>query len=301
MKILLTGASGQLGQELYRSLGGLGTVTQVDRALGPGSAVLTDLSDLNAVAALLENVQPDVVVNAAAYTAVDQAEEAGRAPFCLNALLPERLARWCALNDSLLLHYSTDYVFDGQSSRPYREQDPTGPLNAYGESKLAGEWAVAASGCRHLVLRTSWLYSAHGNNFVLTMLNLARQRQELSIVQDQSGCPTWARNLANVSARLLARVHDSGTAQSFRTTLHYCDADATTWYDFASMILKQAVALGLLPAVPRLKPIASAEFQQRARRPAYSVLDTMAIQSTFGIEPCRLTASLRACMEEISP
>ncbi len=149
---------------------------------------------------LLNRMQPDLIVNAAAYTAVDRAETESEAAFRINAELPGCLARWYARNDRLLLHYSTDYVFSGEAREPYREDAPTGPLNVYGESKLAGEWAITASGCRHLVLRTSWVYSGHGNNFVLTMLRLARERPTLSIVADQIGCPTWARNLARVSA-----------------------------------------------------------------------------------------------------
>lgn len=298
MMILLAGASGQLGQELYPRLSELGRVTPVDRAPGLPATVEKDLADPEAVDAVLREIQPDVVVNAAAYTAVDQAEGADRAAFRLNAGLPDGLARWCVRHDRFLLHYSTDYVFDGRSRRPYTEGDRTAPLNVYGESKLAGEWAIGASGCRHLILRTSWVYSTHGNNFVLTMLGLARQRSELSVVMDQTGCPTWARNLADVSARLLRQALQP-ESRSPQGVLHYCDADATTWYDFADLIFRHAVQLGLLPAAPRLTPVATADFPQRARRPAYSVLDTQAIRDGFGITPPRLGDSLRACLKEL--
>lgn len=300
MRILLTGSSGQLGRELLPLLTGLGEVTPVDRAPGWPTTLEMDLADLEAVERLLDYLQPDLLVNAAAYTAVDRAESPDRAPFRLNACLPDGLARWCARHDRLLLHYSTDYVFDGHSGQPYREGDRTQPLNAYGESKLAGEWAIGASGCRHVILRTSWVYSTHGNNFVLTMLNLARQRPELTIVKDQTGCPTWARNLAEVSARLMRLALDPGASPRPHGILHYCDADATTWYDFARLIFEQAVAIGLLEALPRLKAIDTAEYQQRARRPLYSVLDTAVIRSEFGIQPPRLAESLRDCLEELS-
>lgn len=300
MKLLLTGASGQLGRELAASLAGLGIVVGVDREAQHPETRQIDLSDFEAVTALLDEVQPEAVVNAAAFTAVDEAENAGPVPFRINALLPDCLALWCARHDRLLLHYSTDYVFDGRARRPYREDDAVGPLNAYGASKLAGEWAIQASGCCHVVLRTSWLYSARGSNFVLTMLDLARRRQELNVVCDQFGCPTWARNLAQVSALVLNSALQSGSEACSRHILHYSDADATTWYDFARMIFEQAVALGLLPAMPRLTAIASAELPQRARRPAYSVLDTTAVRSAFGIEPSPLAESLRACLEDIA-
>ena len=299
MKILLTGASGQLGQELFPKLAELGETTPVDHSPGLPATVEMDLADLAAVKALLRRVQPDVIVNAAAYTAVDQAEGAGRVPFLLNAVLPGRLARWCQQHGRLLLHYSTDYVFDGRSQRPYREEDLPAPMNAYGATKLAGEWAIAASGCRHLILRTSWVYSTHGNNFVLTMLKLARERPELSIVRDQKGCPTWARNLASASVQLLSARLELAPGAGPRGIVHYCDADATTWYDFAELIFQQAVGLGLLHGLPQLNAIDSAKFPQRAQRPAYSVLDTGVIRERYGIEVPRLADSLRTCLQEL--
>ncbi len=301
MKILLAGSSGQLGQELHPLLEGFSEVVPVDRVPGLPKTIELDLSDLEGVRALLERERPDAIVNAAAYTAVDQAEATERLPFVLNAGLPDCLSRWCAREGRPLLHYSTDYVFDGRSDRPYVEDDPTGPLGAYGETKLAGEWAIAASGCRHLVLRTSWVYSNHGNNFVLTMLKLARQRPELSIVRDQFGCPTWARNLATVSASMLQRIFDPQGREPPSGVLHYCDGNPTTWYDFARLIFEQAMSLGLLQDMPRLTAIASADFPQRARRPAYSVLDTTSIRTRFGVQPPPLAESLRACLEEIEP
>ncbi|MEJ8568891.1 dTDP-4-dehydrorhamnose reductase [Elongatibacter sediminis] len=304
MNILLAGASGQLGQELAPLLGALGRLIPVDRAPGLPGTVQMDLTDFEAVGRLLDERRPDAVVNAAAYTAVDQAESAVHDAFRLNAGLPDTLARWCARNDRALLHYSTDYVFDGSLDRPWREQDRPNPLSVYGETKLAGEWAVTASGCRHLVLRTSWVYSTHGSNFVLTMLKLARERPSLSIVGDQRGCPTWARNLARVSADLLGRLvapAEEETSAAPHGIYHYCDDDAVTWYHFARLIFEQAVTLGHLQAMPRLQAIASAEFPQPARRPANSVLDTTAIRAAFGVQPPELAASLRTCLEELEP
>jgi dTDP-4-dehydrorhamnose reductase len=300
VNILLTGGSGQLGQELPLHLSRLGAVTAVDRVPGGAGSIELDLSDLNQMEILLRRLRPDVVVNAAAYTAVDQAENEARTAFRVNAELPACLGRWCKLNDCLLLHYSTDYVFDGESGRPYQETDRPSPLGVYGETKLAGEWALGASGCRYLTLRTSWVYSSHGGNFLLSMLRLARQRSELSIVSDQTGCPTWARNLAHASARVLQHATKHSRDDAFQGVFHYCDSDAVSWYDFACLIFEQASELNLLDKIPRLSPIQSAEYPQLARRPQYSVLDTALIRQTFAIQPPALRASVRACLQELA-
>lgn len=295
MKFLLTGSSGQLGQELLPRLRTLGSVQGVDRAAAEDTIRL-DLSDFTKLKQLLGDVQPDVIVNAAAYTAVDAAERDPVTAFRLNAELPAALARWCGEHSGRLLHYSTDYVFDGHASEPYRESDVPGPLNTYGQSKLAGEWAIQASGCDHLILRTSWVYSTHGKNFVLSMLKLAEQRPELGVVSDQEGCPTWARNLAAVTADVLQQL--LAEQQDWGGIFHYCDNSKTTWYDFASLIFAQAVELGMLPALPRLNSIRSSEFPQLARRPRYSVLDASEIEKIFHVEPPGLESSLRACLRE---
>ncbi len=299
MNILLTGASGQLGQELQASLAGLGRMVSLDRFPGGDNCIEMDLSDLRQLEDLLKQQSPDVVINAAAYTAVDRAEGEHRAAFRINAELPAVLARWCKHHDSFMLHYSTDYVFSGESERPYLEGDLTGPLGVYGESKLAGEWAIGASGCRHVILRTSWVYSTHGSNFVLNMLRLARQRSELSIVSDQTGCPTWARNLARVSATVLQLATEAGADSSRQGIFHYCDSSISTWYDFAKLIFELAMELNLLHEIPRLKSVRSTEFPQVARRPAYSVLDTTAIRKVFGLNAPELESSLRACLKEL--
>jgi dTDP-4-dehydrorhamnose reductase len=299
VNILLTGASGQLGRELLPLLQHLGPVTGLDRAVvaGDSTTVQQDLANLDQLESLLNRLRPDLVVNAAAYTAVDRAETEPDAAFRVNAELPGCLARWARLNDSLLFHYSTDYVFSGEASAPYPEDAPTGPLNVYGESKLAGELAVTDSGCRHLVLRTSWVYSGHGNNFVLTMLRLARERPSLDIVADQTGCPTWARNLARVTTTLLEQPGAPGSGRS--GIWHYCDRDAVSWYDFARAIFCTAQKLGLLDRLPATTAVTTSQFPQAATRPLYSVLDTSAIRADFGIEPASLRESLRACIEDM--
>ena len=295
MNILLTGASGQLGQELLPQLQQLGSVTLVDRAVGPGSqeTIKQDLGDLNRVEILLNRMRPDIIVNAAAYTAVDPAEDDKESAFGINAELPDCLARWSERNSRLLLHYSTDYVFSGDASQPYSELDPTGPLGVYGESKLAGERAITSSGCKHVILRTSWVYSGHGNNFLLTMLRLARERPSLSIVSDQTGCPTWARNLAGVTRRVISHPGPQGV-------FHYCDGDAVTWFEFAHAIFSAAMRAGLLERMPEMTAVRSVDFPQKAERPLYSVLNTSKIREVFGIEQEGLHQALQSCLEEMA-
>lgn len=301
MNILLTGSAGQVGREILPMLAQMGEVTCVDRDPGSsgGPVAQRDLGDLEGLEKLMDGLQPDIIVNAAAYTAVDRAETDAETAFRINADLPGCLARWSERHGSLLVHYSTDYVFSGEASRPYRETDPTGPLSVYGESKLNGERAVAASGCRHAVLRTSWLYSGHGNNFVKTMLRLARERPSLSVVDDQIGCPTWARNLARITITVIARMASGAAGPRSHGTWHYCDSGVVSWYDFARAIFDTAQAVGILDQAPQTRAIPSAEFPQSAMRPPYSVLDTTAIGRDFGVEPAALSDSLRSCLEEL--
>lgn len=305
MRILLTGASGQLGTELLPVLAPLGSVVSAD-VVAPGSTPRDfhhlNLTDAKALDALLAEVRPEVIVNAAAYTAVDKAESEGTLAHEINAAAPARLAKWAAANDAFLLHYSTDYVFDGKGDRPYQESDTASPLNAYGESKLAGERAIGDSDCRHVILRTSWIYSAHGNNFLRTMLRLAKERSHLNIVNDQHGCPTWARNLAGVSRVVIERMcAPAPGANDLPDTgvYHYCDSPPTTWYDFANSIFQAAAARGLLDRLPQVEAVTSSQFQTAATRPRNSVLDTRRIERVFRIEPARLEPSLAACLEEL--
>jgi dTDP-4-dehydrorhamnose reductase len=301
MNILLTGAAGQLGQELLPRLQLLGKVIQVDRTAAPGETAtqVQNLDDLGRVEILLNRVRPDVIVNAAAYTAVDLAEDHSAAAFRINAEMPACLARWSERNGRLLVHYSTDYVFDGNADRPYTEKDPAMPLGVYGESKLAGELSIAQSKCRHVILRTSWVYSGHGNNFVLTMLRLARERPLLNIVSDQTGCPTWARNLAGVTQKVIATMVSTDGQNLPGGIYHYCDGDVVSWYQFAHSIFSAALKAGLLQRLPETRPVRSVDFAQKARRPLYSVLDTSRIGKVFGITPAGLAQSLQTCIGEI--
>ena len=302
MKILLAGASGQLGQELLPLLARYGEVSAVDLLVEPPLSperIRMDLSDLNRVEILLNRLQPDLVVNAAAYTAVDRAEDESVLAFRMNADLPGCMARWAERNGVFLFHYSTDYVFDGEKGQPYDENDETGPLNVYGESKLAGEWAIAASNCRHVILRTSWVYSGHGSNFVLSMLRLARERPSLNIVSDQTGCPTWARNLAQVSGDIIGQLLKKKSDTSRDGLYHYCDSTVTSWYDFAHLIFSIAEELGLLENQPETTAVESSEFPQIAQRPAFSVLDTSTVRQAFEIQRGELNESLELCLREL--
>lgn len=280
-KILLLGANGQVGQELRRSLAPLGEVVATTRSgelPDGGRCEALDVSELDAIAALIERVGPDVVVNATAHTAVDRAEDEPEAAFRANAEAPARIAQACAARDAALLHYSTDYVFDGSGTRPYREDDATAPLGVYGASKLAGEQAIAASGASHLILRTAWVYATHGANFLRTMLRVGAERDELRVVADQVGSPTPAWLIADVSARILQQ----GLAES--GVRHLVAGGETTWHGFAEAIFERAYAQGLIARKPVVHPIATADYPTRARRPAYSVLDTARLRGEFGLE-----------------
>lgn len=281
MKILLLGGNGQVGRELCRSLAPLGeiVVTSRDGRLEPeGPAEALDLSDLGAIARMVGRVRPDVVVNATAYTAVDKAEAERELAFRINAEAPGVLASACAEAGIPLVHYSTDYVFDGQGTSPYREDDPTAPLGVYGESKLAGEEAIRASGVEHLILRTAWVYALHGHNFLRTMLRLAAERDELRVVADQTGSPTPAWLIADVTARLLANgATDAGT-------VHLTTAGQCSWHAFAGEIVRLGVETGRIARAPVITPITTADYPTPARRPAFSVLDTTRLAQVAGVD-----------------
>lgn len=280
MTILLLGANGQLGQELQRALAPLGTIVATTRsgALPDGSACeVADFDQPASLAALLDRVQPTVVVNAAAYTAVDRAEGDRDAAFRANAEAPGVLAQWCAQAGVPLVHYSTDYVFDGQGTRPYREDDATAPLGVYGASKLAGEQAIRAAGGRHLIFRTAWVYASHSANFLRTMLRVGAERDVLRVVADQVGTPTPAALIADVTAQALQ--HDGALSG----TWHLTAKGETSWHGFAEAIFAEAMATGVLPRAPKVEAITTAEYPTPAKRPAYSHLDVAKLEQDFGV------------------
>ncbi|MGY0556355.1 MULTISPECIES: dTDP-4-dehydrorhamnose reductase [unclassified Lysobacter] len=281
MKILLMGGNGQVGHELRRSLAPLGelVVSTRDGRLSEGGRCETlDLSDPEAIDRLIQRHAPEAVVNATAYTAVDRAEDEPDLAFRINAEAPGRMAAACEQAGASLIHYSTDYVFDGNAKRPYREDDPTSPLGVYGASKLAGEQAIAATHARHLILRTAWVYGLHGANFLRTMLRLGAERDELRVVADQIGSPTPAWLIADVTAAVL----EQGLAES--GVRHLVSAGQTSWHGFAEAIFAGAADRGMIDQGPRVLPITTAEFPTRAARPSWSVLDTRRLLDEYGVE-----------------
>lgn len=278
MKILLFGANGQVGSELRRSLAPLGEIVATTRGgtLDDGSTCeQADFDQPGSLPALIQRIAPDIVVNAAGYTGVDRAENDAEAAYRTNAEAPRAIAEACAARDALLVHYSTDYVFDGSATRPYREDDPTSPLGVYGASKLAGELAIQASGARHLIYRTAWVYAAHGKNFLLTMLRLAGERDELRVVADQVGSPTSAALIADATAIALASNADASGL------MHLTATGSTSWHGFTEAIMQEAHARSLIARQPRVVAIATLDFPTPAARPAYSVLDTARWQDRF--------------------
>lgn len=279
MKVLLLGGNGQVGHELRRSLAPLGDVVVATRAGGLPDGAPCEAADFDRPAILAElvgRVAPAVVVNAAAYTAVDKAEDDEAAAFRANAEAPGVLARACAARGIPFVHYSTDYVFDGRGARPYREDDPTAPLGVYGASKLAGEEAVRAAAGRHLILRTAWVYGRHGHNFMRTMLRVGAERDELRVVADQVGTPTPAGLIADTTAELL-RMQDTPSG-----TFHLTPRGETSWHGFAEAIFDEAVAHGLMARAPRVVAIATQDYPTRARRPSFSRLDVGKLERQLG-------------------
>ena len=280
MKVLLLGKNGQLGWELQRSLAPLGELVALDRQGAPG--LCGDLGEPDGLAATVRALRPRVIVNAAAYTAVDRAESEPELARRINADAPAVLAREAAACGALLLHYGTDYVFDGSGQTPWREMDATGPLSVYGRTKLAGEQAIVAAGGAHLILRTSWVYAARGGNFAKTMLRLGAERERLTVIDDQWGAPTGAELIADVSAHAIAQV----LCQPAKAGVyHLAAAGETTWFSYAKYVLAQAQqaqsAIKLI--VNEVAPIATADYPTPARRPHNSRLDTRKLQAAFGL------------------
>lgn len=290
--ILVIGTRGQVGWELLRTMAPLGRVVSANRR---GGDLLLDLGDPGGIIEQLAPVRANLIVNAAAYTAVDKAESDAETARLVNADALSELGRLAAADGVPVLHYSTDFVFDGQSQEPYREDHATGPLNVYGETKLAGEQALAASGANHLIFRTAWVYGTRGANFMLTMRRLAGEREELNVVDDQVGAPTWSRMLAEATAQIAGRIlcglEDPAEVGGI---YHMTSAGSTSWYGFARAILDAGQSRC------RLSPIPRSDYPTPARRPAYSVLDNSRLQQRFGIRLPHWQDSLEQCLQSIT-
>jgi dTDP-4-dehydrorhamnose reductase len=295
MKILLFGKNGQVGWELQRSLAPLGELV----ALGADSQDLCgDFTDLDGIAQTVRAIVPDVIVNAAAYTAVDKAESEPELSHTINALAPGLLAQEAQRSGAWLIHYSTDYVFDGSGDKPWLETDPVAPLSVYGKSKLEGEEAIRASGCRHLIFRTSWVYAARGGNFAKTMLRLAAERDQLTVINDQIGAPTGADLLADITAHAirvaLQRPEISGV-------YHLAANGQTTWHDYARYVIEFARQAGInIKVAPEaIQPVPTSAFPLPAPRPKNSRLDTCKLQNTFGLNLPHWQSGITRMLTEI--
>ena len=277
MKILLLGKNGQVGSELQRSLAPLGEVLALDRN---STSHCGDLSNLEGLAETVRVYRPDVVVNAAAYTAVDKAESDAETAHRINALAPEVLSRACAALGAYLVHYSTDYVFNGTGQTPWTETDPTGPLNVYGHSKLAGEQGIAKQGAKHVIFRTSWVFGTEGGNFAKTMLRLAQEREKMTVIHDQFGAPTGAALLADITATALQAQH------RLTGIYHLAAAGETTWFDYAAYVLAQAKLCkpDLKLAVKEFLPVATTEFPTPAKRPLNSRLNCSHLEQALQLK-----------------
>lgn len=288
MKILLLGANGQLGHAILRSaaFANTGTITAATRdgkLFDGGSGEPADLSVPESLPPLLDRLAPDVIINAAAYTAVDRAEQEEALATRINGDVPGVLGSWAAGHGALVMHYSTDYVFSGEGSKPYSVDATPAPLGAYGRSKLAGELALRQSGARHLIFRTAWVYGPHGNNFLKTMLRLAQERDELRVVADQTGTPTSTGTLVDASLAALQRWQavTPKDRTSLEGTHHLTAAGSTTWHGFAEAIFDHAQVLGLIARRPLVHAISTEQYPTPAKRPRYSVLDTCEFERTF--------------------
>ncbi len=296
IKILLTGKNGQLGWELRRTLAPLGDVVVLNREE-------MDLADPDSIRSAIGGVRPDLIVNAAAYTAVDQAESEPELAMAINGIAPGIMAEEAKRRNAGIIHYSTDYVFDGTANRPYREDDAPNPLNVYGKTKLAGERAIQATGVPHIILRTSWVYAARGRNFLLTVLRLAREKKELRIVDDQVGAPTWSRLLAEITSRVVTpfispRSRPAVPMAETGGIYHAVSAGSTSWYGFAAKILEIAhghVALDM----PKLIPISTSDYPLPAARPRNSCLSNEKITRSFGLAMPSWEESLTLCLREM--
>ncbi|MGB9713198.1 MAG: dTDP-4-dehydrorhamnose reductase [Dissulfurimicrobium sp.] len=290
MKIIITGKNGQVGWELARTLTTLGDVAALGREA-------MDLSDPASIRTVISGLRPSIIINAAAYTAVDRAEEEKGLAMAVNGIAPGVMAEEARRLGALLVHYSTDYVFDGTKCGPYTEEDPTNPINTYGKTKLAGEEAVRSSGCNHLIFRTSWVYGTRGANFLLTMLRLLRERNTIKIVDDQKGAPTWSRMIAEVTAQVLSRFVTAGGGFEFPPDhaglYHLSAGGTTTWYGFACAI-SNATGRG---CACKIMPIPSEGYLCTAKRPKNSIMSNEKLFRAFGIKMPNWDVQFNLCME----
>lgn len=294
MRILLTGGDGQVGRCLTTTLAPLGNVIAADRTT-------LDLSQPQHIRARVMALTPDVIVNAAAYTDVERAESEEQSALTINGVSVGELAHAARERQVPLIHYSTDYVFDGTKPLPYVEEDPRAPLSAYGRSKLDGEERIRNSGCAHLILRTSWVYAATGRNFLTTMLRLAAEREELRVVDDQFGAPTFAGFIAMATAQMLGEILSSDAARervNNGDTVHVVNRGVTSWFGFASEIFASRLVQKRAPT-PRLVPIKTSEFPTRVRRPANSCLSTEKARTVWGLDVPEWRQSLAKCLRQL--
>jgi len=295
-RILLTGVTGQVGWELQRTLCTLGKVISVGRSV-TDSALQMDLAQPDTIRRTIRELKPDLIVNAAAYTAVDKAEKEADLAMAINGIAPGLIAEEAKRLGAAIIHYSTDYVFDGTKTTPYTEQEQPDPQNIYGKTKLAGEVAIAAAGVPYLILRTSWVYGLRGKNFLLTMLKLAREHEELRVVDDQIGAPTWSRMIAEATAQILCQTpHETSLIADKSGLYHLSASGQTSWYGFAKAIFEHETKHDER-RMQRLIAIASEEYPTAAKRPAYSLLDSHKLSSTFGLALPTWQESLELVLE----
>ena len=295
MPILVTGVTGQVGGALLKVLGPAGSIVAADRDQ-------LDLAQPNRIASVLSRIGPDLIINAAAFTAVDRAEDETEMAFRVNAEAPGAIAQWAALRNVPVIHFSTDYVFDGAGSRPWREDDPANPLSIYGASKLAGEKAVRSVGGPHLIVRTSWVYASMGTSFLRTIVRLAQERKELRVVADQFGAPTPARLIADALASIVGRNRVS-LADRFaeaRGVVNLAASGEITWYGFAVAIVDGLRARGVALAVESIVPIATKDYSTKARRPANSRLDLTRLRQVFGIDTPKWDQALAVELDHLA-
>jgi len=293
-RILLIGPNGQVGWELLRCLQPLGQIFTAGRNHSKQEQSYMDLTDLSSIRNVIREIKPAIVLNAAAYTAVDKAEEESQLAYTINSTAPGILAEECLRMKTLLVHYSTDYVFDGDNFQPYTENDSVNPQSVYGASKLAGEQAIQAIGGEYLILRTAWVYGLRGKNFFLTMQRLAKEREELKIVADQMGSPTWSRMIAQATAHILAQLYSPLYPIDIKKLggiYHLTCAGQTNWYEFAKAIIVES------DRQPNILPITTSDYQAPAKRPIYSVLSNLKLAQTFGISLPPWDKALELCLD----